>query len=325
MLRLMRKHLTLLSLPFLLAPAIALAQDEPEPEAEAGEEEVVGAEEEALEEEDFSFESEGDAPAGGSENPGDPNATFNAGLKDKPKKSATKKQTGYPQRIINRPLNLPGGMSQAQLRVPVNFDPLVASGVIRGDYGITSQYQIGLEYGLGTYTSDGFATGKALALEGRYLIADWVAAQVRLPVYLDPFAAGLTLGAPMQFTFFDKMRFVFGQDLVSFKLAKFVPNVANAAENDGLIAKDKIGELVPDGEINISMTVVYQMDDTMTIDTQFGMRAVDFSTDDAPVYLYSGIRYSPSNKLDFGARIGFGRLDDALETLGVDLFAAIRI
>jgi hypothetical protein len=327
----MSKPLGFALVPFLLLglPAAAHAQPEPEPEPEAAAEDPaatdkVELEEEAAPEEDtYDFDSN-DA---GDENPDDPNSAFNQQeADDAPKKKVEKKKDGaYPARVIDRPITLPGGMSEISLGLPVFVDPFSAGATLRGNYGITSEVQIGLRYGMGAFSEDGFEVGKAVSIDAQYLFTDNISAQLSIPMFLDPFALGVVLGAPMKFTFFDSFSLVFGQDLISIKVHEFFPSIDNAAANAGAIALRESNTTVPLWLGNASLRAIYQMNDKMALDAQFGTIFDDTATTESSVQFNVGVLHAHTNKLDFGARLGATDLSLFVESLSINLFANLRI
>mgnify|MGYP000373177365 CR=1 FL=1 len=44
-------------------------------------------------------------------------------------------------------------------------------------------------------------TGKAVEINFQFLVTDWVAPRIAIPMYVDPFTIGMTLGAPVKFRF----------------------------------------------------------------------------------------------------------------------------
>ncbi len=311
--------LAAICLPALLSPQSAWAQEpEPEPEPIPGDEtipsetDVVGAEE------DLAFDDPD--PSGGEENPGDPNSAFTTKATAKAKAD---KPTGYPARVINRPLNLPGGMVELGLEIPVHVDPFGVSSTLRGAYGITRSISVGLQYSPGRYTEE-FSVGKAVGVEAQYLITDIIAAQLTLPIYLDPFAMGIVLGAPFKYTMFDKFSIVGGRNLMSFKVHEFLPSVENATLNDALIAARDNNTIVPVWVVNATAGAIYQLDDKIALDALFGTRFDDTNAA-ATSSLDLGILYAQSNKLDFGARLGVADLSSFTESLGLRLFLNFRI
>tara|TARA_R110002096_G_scaffold77896_7_gene183300 strand:+ start:35090 stop:36091 length:1002 start_codon:yes stop_codon:yes gene_type:complete len=305
----------------------AWAQGAPEPEPEpadaaaaapAGDEVELSDEGIADESDDLDFSSD----TGGEENPGDPNATFTSD-DDKPKVKAAKAATGYPTRSIDRPLNLPGGMVQIGLEVPVSVDPFAVSGTLTGSYGITREVEVGLQYSPGRY-GDEFAVGRAVALQAQYLVTDFVAAELSIPMYLDPFALGVVLAAPFRYEFFDKFAIIAGQDLLSIKVHNFFPSIENATANDALIAAREINQTVPAWALNLAAGAIYQLDDNLALDAQLGTR-FDDTNNAATTSLEAGVLYANSSKLDFGAKVDAGNLSSFTETLALRLFLNLRI
>jgi hypothetical protein len=57
----------------------------------------------------------------------------------------------------------------------------------------------------------------------------------------------------------------------------------------------------------------------------FGVGWPDFGTDQQPYSLFYGASYTAARRWDFGARIGFYRLDQLEESFSAAVFAAVRI
>lgn len=263
-------------------------------------------------------------PAGASENPDDPNTAWTA----KPVAVAAKAapvRTGYPIERIYRPLVLPRGMIEVAFDAPMSVDPGAASGLVRGSYSITDELQVGLRYGTGTMTSDKYFTGKAFQIDVEYLIQPWISAQVGLPLMIDPYAQGVTLGAPIKFAYLGRFSIEILRDLVSFKVNRFVPSVFNAAFNEGQVALDRTNTALPDGQLDLGITGIYQFSPAVAGDARWAYHLVDFETEGAPVELSAGLTYSTSNKLDVGARLGFFDLGHAGDTFMAQLGVAYRL
>ncbi len=260
-------------------------------------------------------------PGGAEENPDDPGAI--SSRNDGNKAAVTAKPT-YPLEYNSRPISILTGMSELSIDIPVNVDPFFTAGLLQARYGVTDIVEIGMRYGLGALDEDGFTTGKTLAVEATYVVTDFVGVRLSLPILLDPFAMGVTIGAPMQFDF-GKLRFALGHDLLSIKLAKFVPDVGNALATDALVAGHGSNTTMPDGDIRLLTRVSYQHKPNMAFGGESGVIASDFSTNDMGVPLYFFLVYSASNKIDLGGRVGFSNLDEATKHAGLSLFAALRI
>ncbi len=318
----MSKTLSLVLLSLLSLPALARAQKaEPEPEPEVSGDEVELGDEGVSD--DYDPDASYGGLSGGEENPDAPDAVFGEKTEDKPKVKATKKDEGYPTRVIDRPLNLPGGTSEINVAIPVNVDPFAIAASLQGTYAITSEVQAGLRYGLGRF-ADEFAVGKAVSIEAQYLFTDFVAGQLSIPMYLDPFALGLVLGAPMKFTFFDSFSLVVGRDLISFRLSEFLPSIDNASQNDANIAKRAINETVPLWVGNLTGGAIYQMSDKLALDVNLGT-TFDDTIDAARVLMNAGMLFASSHKLDFGARVGASDLSQFSQSLELRLVLNLRI
>ena len=310
------------------APAAAQPEDDPmlgdevelEPEPAPGDEADTSTE-------DLFADEDPDAPAGSDENPDAPRLP---GEKPRGDDGEVKERvTGteaYPIEVVKRPISLLGTMSEISLDVPVHFDPFLLTGLLEADYGVTDRIQIGLRYGAGALTEDGFEEGKSFDVHAYYLLEEWVAVQLSIPILVDPFAMGVTLGAPLKFRFFDdKLALTFGRDLLSIAIIDFVPEVDNPALTAGLIALEQTGTVLPDGALRFIGGATYQWKPHIALTGEFGLIAQDFSSEDAIYPLQGILTYSSSNKIDLGARAGFSNLDAGTEGLFVAVFAALRI
>ena len=222
---------------------------------------------------------------------------------------------------------MPGGTSEISFALPALLDPdaYAFGATLRGTYAITSEAQVGLRYGFGAFTEDGFDVGKAVSLDTQYRITDNISAQVSIPIFLDPFALGVVLGAPMQFTFFDSFRLSFGEDLVAIKVHEFLPSIDNAAQNSAAIANLEDNTITPLWIGKAALRAVYQQSEKLALDAQFGVQ-FDDRDDTANTTLFNiGATYVHNTDLDFGCRIGAASLSEFVETLGLSIFASYRI
>ncbi len=306
-----------------MLPGLAYGQPEPEPEGDpAGDKVDLEEGAEAAEEETpYEFGTTGE------ENPGDPNSEFKR-QGEKPEEVKKKKKRvykGYPTRVIDRPLTLPGTTSEVSFALPVLVDPYAFGATLRATYAITSDVQIGLRYGLGALTEDGFEVGKAVSLDTRYRFTDNISAQVSIPAFLDPFAVGLVLGAPMRFTFFDTFAILVGEDLVSIKLSKFLPSIDNASQNAGSIANLDDNTITARWIGTPTVRGIYQWSEKVGLDAQFGFQFTDRNDDATTTLLNVGVLKVHNQDLDFGARIGARSLSEFVDTFGLSIFANYRI
>ena len=268
------------------------------------------------------------APVGASENP-DASPEFGVEDPHKQARSAEPVETSYPRELVRRPLTLHKGMFEMRLDLPSIVNPIQLQSQLSAFYGITDRVQIGLAYGPGTVSNhdvyDVYLTGKAIAVEARYQLTPWAAAQLTVPMYVDPFAMGLTLGVPMKFRFFGKAALVFGQDFFTIRTYRFAPSLS-----DNIYNQDRVGDLdtntqISLGELRFVAGVLYQSSPKTAFFTEFGFVATDFSTLDPIVPLRVTISHSPSPRVDLGLRVGFNNLDRAIDEFGVMLSITLRI
>ncbi len=306
-----------------MLPSVAMAQaeGEPEPEPEAGGDKVELKEDATPAEEDTPY----DFSNTGEENPDDRHSEFNKKEPEAAKK-AKKVYEGYPTRVIDRPLTLPSGTSEVEFSTPAFVDPYAFGATLRASYAVTSEVQIGLRYGLGALTEDGFDVGKAVAIDAQYRFTKNISAQLSVPMFLDPFAAAVTLGVPMKFTFFDKFSLLLGEDLANIRAGdKFIPSIDNARQNAASILLVDTGSLTSKWQASVTLRAVYQKDDKLALDVQGGTQFDDDSGKAATTLLNVGALKAHNQDLDFGARLGALDLSHFIDTFGFNLFVRYRI
>jgi hypothetical protein len=319
-------------------PAVAAAQKEPaKPKMAPIDDEAKPPDDKG---EGTDVEMEEDAPPedmeGTSENPDAPRLV---GDEDDVVTTAPKAtRTGYPIEEVLRPLTLPAVTSEIGLDLRSTFDGLNTEVGLRARYGITRQIQIGLRYGIGGLYEDVgtgddkivFNTGKAVGLDVSYLIQDWVAAKITLPVYVQPFAMAITLGAPMKFRFGQKFAIVVLDDFLDIRVSKFIPSLTDERRNELYVALDESGTTLPDTLLHVRAGVIYQQSPQLAIKGNVSITSVQ-GTDDTtvsaktPYALEALVQYSPKAKMDVTVRAGFDDLASASESFGLMLAAAYRI
>ncbi len=269
-----------------------------------------------------------DEGTGAEENPGAPRLV---GEQTAPKHEGPKttEPTEYPMKLSQRPLTLYAGMSEVSLELTAHpaADPFLAYGAVRGSYGITREVQVSLAYGAGALVKSDFVTGKTVGVDARYQIFPWLAGQVAVPFLLDPVAFGLVLGAPMKFRF-DKFALFFGEDFLSIRVHRFIPDVTNAGVTDSYVALDSVGTQNHDAELRFIGGVIYQVKPNLAFTGRIGVVQrinAPSATDASSVPIYGRLTYSKSNKLDLGARLFIENLSNVTDTLGLGVFAALRI
>jgi len=243
-------------------------------------------------------------------------------------------RTGYPIEEVLRPITLPAVTSEVGLDVGSTFDPVNLEMGLRARYGITRQWQVGLRYLIGgVYDDDvmdasdsaAFNTGKAFGVDVTYLVFDWLAGHVTLPFYVDPFAMGMTLGAPMKFRFQDKVALVALDDFIDIRFNEFVPSLTHESENEINVGYTETNTSTARGNLHLRLGAVYQQSPQLAIKGNFVQTLEDFGDDDNPSGIELIFQYSPNAQTDVSGRIGIDALDRASSTFGLIVAAAYRI
>jgi hypothetical protein len=243
-------------------------------------------------------------------------------------------RTGYPIEDVLRPLTLPAVTSEVSFDARSTFSDFDLELGLRAKYGITRQWQIGLRYLIGGLYDDPtdamedsakFNTGKAFGIDVTYLVFDWLAAHVTVPVYVDPFAMGVTLGAPMKFRFKDKFAIVLLDDFIDIRLNRFVPSLISESANEGLRVADDTNTSTPRGNLYLRVGGVYQQSPQMAVKANLTQTLQDFGDNDNPTGMEIMVQYSPSSAMDLIGRAGIDAFDRADSTFGILLAAAYRI
>ncbi len=238
----------------------------------------------------------------------------------------------YPIEITDRPLSLPRSMGEIALDLPffVQGDVKAIAQVLRGAYGVTNRWEIGLTYAPGVAILDPeskYQSGKAFSIDGRWqVLPDWVAIQASLAFQVsDPFAMALGLGAPFRLRLGDKIRIVGGHDLLRFKIAKFPVDPANPAANAAASAGLAVN--IDPAEVNLAINLAaqYQHKPNLMFFFTFDNFFPDLTVDDHPVSTFLGVTWSKSNRFDVGARVGAYRLDEVGDSLGATVSLALRL
>lgn len=274
------------------------------------------------------------APAGSEENPGAPHTEFTAPPATAHAEAQPVGPQPYPIEQVLRPLTLPRHMVEVTLTTPNTFNPYVQSEVLGAHVGYDDRLELGLRYGLGTLADGSYYSGKAFALDGQYQIFHFLAAQLSIPMLVDPFSFGVTLGAPLKFTIIDKLALLFGRDLLTFRIDRFAPSIDNAALNQAYADLDATNTALPAGDVTLNFGAIWQQKPNLAFDVHLGIRSTINSTSDVSgtgstdrdaIALDAGLTYSTSNKVDVGGRIGFADLNNADRSFGLSLVAALRI
>jgi hypothetical protein len=158
-----------------------------------------------------------------------------------------------------------------------------------------------------------------------YALHRYLGAQVAVPLHFDPFAAGLTLGAPVKLVVNENLALMGGHDLITFRLHRFQPHVDEPAENDALASAVALNTVVPRGEYALRGAAILQRSDALAIGGELALRAIDFDSGKPVVPIFFLLHYTPVDYIDIGARAGLFNLDGAEKNFGVSAFAAIRM
>lgn len=233
------------------------------------------------------------------------------------------KKSGYPIEEALRPITLPKNMSEVSIAPHATVDPFQGAMALRARYGITRQAQLGLTYLLGgafddpkTLTTDkiAFHPGKAVGLDLTVLLQDWVAVRLGVPVYIDPVAVGLELGAPLKFVLFDKLAIGGLDDLLNIKLYRFAPSFYSEAQNATNAANEATSTTQSTGVLRFSAYGVYQYKPNFAIIGRFGVQFGDVNDTlhTGTAFIRAGLQVSPRKFLDLGLSLGW----DDLSVLG---------
>jgi hypothetical protein len=282
---------------------------------------------------------------GVNENPDNPHAMTNQ--PDAPVVVApVAKPTGYPIQEVLRPITLPQNMSEISIAPHLQVSPFLASDAIHARYGITSKVQLGLSYAyFGAYDRDltdpaasskiGFHSGKTFGIDVTILLQNWLALRVGVPLYINPVAFALAIGAPIKFTFGDKFAVGGLDDLLLIKLSKFAPSLYQEGYNAEAAHNLTTNTQQSNGHLRFSFYGEYQHDDKLAligrigIDTDLGATsggggAGTSSNSGTQTFIKAGLQYSPRKYFDIGGQLGWDDLS-TLGTFGPQLFLALRI
>ena len=243
---------------------------------------------------------------------------------------APPRPAGYPVEEVLRPLTLPRFMTEVALDARFNISPFINGQTLRARFGVTSQVQVGLLYNIGGIYDDGprdtaFNTGKAVAIAGTYKIREWVAAQLVVPMYLEPFAASFTLGAPMKFVFADKFALVLAEDVLEVRVTEFVPSLTSELENEVNVTNVETNTQTSRGTFRFSGAGFYQHKPDLAFTARLAVSILDFDSQSLGYLLKVGVQKTVIKNLDLTALMGFDDLGDADNTFGLQLGAAFRI
>lgn len=244
--------------------------------------------------------------------------------------TAKPRPEGYPLEEVWRPLTLPRFMTEVALDTRFNVSPFINGQTLRARFGVTPEVQVGLLYNIGGIYKDGtrdtaFNTGKAVGVAGAYKIREWLAAQVVVPVYLEPFAASINLAAPMKFRFGDRYALVIADEVVEIRLTKFVPSLISEQLNEVNVSNENTNTRTDAGTFKFSGMGIFQYKPDTALFGRVAVSIIDFDSQRLGYMLKVGGQMTVMKSLDLSAQMGFDDLGNADNTFGFQLGAAFRI
>jgi hypothetical protein len=251
-----------------------------------------------------------EAPAGAAETPTSPDEAV--GMERPAAETTTSEQPArpeaYPLAVALRPITLYGGMFEAGAGAGLFPSPAAFTTALRARYGITEQVEVGLRYALVGADENDTVSGKAMAVDVVVGITDWAAAQLSIPVLLDPFAMGFTLGAPLKFRFGDRLALFFGSDLFSYRIKDFVPSVVDPRVNAGRAADVATDTIVSSGNLRLVGGAIYQLEPHMALAADIGITTEFEASENPELPLGATFTYSLADLLDLSGRLGFDNI-----------------
>src|SRR5262249_10772641 len=242
----------------------------------------------------------------------------------------------YPTEMVKRPLTLPAEMAQVSLDMPLILhqgDPTLTQ-ILRGGFGITRDLQVGLTYGFGLERLssqpglDGYQAGKAFSIDGAYtVIPQKLSATLSFAFLAEPdhFGISVALGVPFKIEIGDKWAIFGGNDLLRVKLKEVPVDPTDPEYNFAQLALLEKGSPSHDGRLELNLGVAYQPAANVALFGTFGVGWPDFGTNQQPYSIFAGASYTAAKRWDFGARLGFYRLDQLEESFSAAVFGAVRI
>jgi hypothetical protein len=236
-------------------------------------------------------------------------------------------------------------MAEVALDPHIRVSPAEGAVALRARYGITPKIQLGLTYVAGGIYDDpvtntdkdyGFHPGKAGGIDVTVLITNFVGVRVGVPVYFDPFAMSLALGAPMKFKFADGKLAIGGlDDLLNIALpvgAEFAPSFYSELPNATAAKDDASGSTQSRGTLRFSAYGIYQQKPNLAILGRLALEFDDFATKinsrghgGTTTSIHGGVLLSPKKFLDVGGTLGFDDLAEMPESFTLSGFFAFRI
>ncbi|ACY15881.1 hypothetical protein [Haliangium ochraceum] len=285
---------------------------EPDEMDEVDEDDEDDEDDDGLEFEPDRVRRPGEIPTGATENPDDPNALTVERREEPAPPPAPVVREGYPIEQALRPITLDAGMFELAVAAPMYPSPASFITTLQARYGITDPLEVGVRYAFFAADEGGSTVGKGGSLDFVYTITEWIGVQLSTPILFDPFAMGITLGAPMQFRFGDSFALFFGSDLLSFRVAKFVPTVEDPRIDAARAAALELNTIVSAGSLRFVGGAIYQFAPHVALIADTGVVVEDFGRngEQPQVPLGATLSYSVVDSLDFSGRLGFDDIGD---------------
>ena len=256
---------------------------------------------------------------------------------------AAVRPAGYPIEEALRPITLPQNMSEVSIDPHFQSSPYAGAQTLRARFGVTRQVQVGLTYMTGGIYDDpltvgkdyGFHPGKAVGPDVTVLLQNWIGVRVGLPMYVQPFAMSVLLGAPMKFQLADNFAIGGLDDLLNINVHRFAPSFYQEQVNAVAAANEMNGTEQSRGHVRFSAYGIYQYQPNVAIIGRFGIdndlgasggtsMAGNAITGTTATFIRAGADYAIKKYLDLGASIGFDDLAH-LGSFGLAGFLAFRI
>jgi hypothetical protein len=232
--------------------------------------------------------------------------------------------SSYPLEAAARPITLPQNMSEVALTPHAVVSPYTATTALRARYGVTPQVQLGLTYVIGGIFRDpgnanagqAFHPGKAIGLDVTAMLQSWIGVSLGMPIYINPLAISIAIGAPIKFSFGDKFALGGLDDFLNIRVNRFAPTFYQELQNATNATTNVSNTIHSQGELRVSLYGIYQYQPNLAIILRAGIQMEDFAsgkTDGCAGecltnFLSGGISYSPRSFVDLGLSIGFDDL-----------------
>jgi hypothetical protein len=238
--------------------------------------------------------------------------------------ASVREPSRYPLEAAARPITLPQNMSEVALMPHAVASPFAATTVLRARYAVTSQVQLGLTYVIGgifrepgsTRSGQAFHPGKAVGLDATVLLQPWIGVSLGMPIYINPLAISVAIGAPINFSFGDKFALGGLDDFLNIRVSRFAPTFYQEVQNATNATTNMSNTIHSRGELRVSLYGIYQYQPNLAIILRAGIQMEDFAsgkTDGCTGecltnFLSGGISYSPKPFIDLGLALGFDDL-----------------